>query len=91
MKYISVKWKHSLQEEPVCILVELDDDRREVRKIEVFPDGRFGFADAHSEIGGTRFGTEKIPALSEIASDLQFDPKEITKQEFEQLWAKRRN
>jgi hypothetical protein len=36
MKYIRVKWIHSLPNEPITLFSELDDDRYEVRKLEIF-------------------------------------------------------
>ncbi len=44
MKYIKVKWLHSHPDEPVLLYSELDKDRWETRKVEVFADGRIGFA-----------------------------------------------
>ncbi len=40
--------------------------------------------------GSTRLGEEPIPPLSEIASDPQFEPIEITKEEFEEIWNNRK-
>lgn len=91
MSYIKVLWKHQLADEPIAIYCELDDERKEVRKLEVFRDGRHGYATVDEEIGGTRLGWESTPPLEEIASDPQFEPAEITRDEFEQVWAKRRD
>jgi uncharacterized protein DUF6881 len=41
MKYVRVGWKHQHPAEPVALYSELDDNRFEVRKIEVFRNGRF--------------------------------------------------
>src|SRR5258705_13531981 len=43
MQYIRVRWKHALPDEPVELLSELDSESWEVRKVEVFRDGRLGF------------------------------------------------
>jgi hypothetical protein len=85
--YLVVLWKHSLADEPVELWSELDSRRLEVRKVEVWADGRLGFAGSNREAGGTRLGIEPIPTLSEIAAEPQFEPKEISKTEFEQRWA----
>ena len=90
MTYIKVAWKHTKSEYPVVLYSELDDDRWEVRKVEIFSDGRCGFASAAESAGSTGLGEAPIPVLAEIASDSQFEPVEITKEEFEDVWAKRK-
>lgn len=86
MNYIRVKWNHSFSDEPTVLYSELDAERWEVRKIEVFADGRRGYAGRGESAGATKLGEEPIPPLSEIAADPQFEPIEITKEEFEEVW-----
>jgi hypothetical protein len=84
MTYFKCKWKHDSKDEPVLLLSELDDERWELRKIEVFRDGRIGWAGPGTEESSTtRLGEVATPALAEIAADPQFEPSEITKEEFE--------
>jgi hypothetical protein len=93
MEYIKVKWVHSHSGEPVLLYSELDKDRWETRKVEVFADGRIGFASA-TEITPstkTKLSLEPLPTLDEIASDPQFQPVEIAKDEFEAVWSNRRS
>ncbi len=89
MNYIQVEWKHSFPMEPVLLYSELDDNRWEVRKVEIFSDGHWGYADSAESFGGTRLGKEPLPPLDEIAADMQFSPTEISNEEFEQVWARR--
>lgn len=89
MSYIKVKWIHSCPNDPILLFSELDAERFEKRKIELMADGQCGFASATESSGLTRLGEEPIPTLGEIASDPQFEPVEITKEEFEAVWAKR--
>jgi hypothetical protein len=91
MNYIKVKWLQSHPDEPVLLYSELDDERWEHRKIEVFADGRMGFASAQEATTstGTELSIEPLPSLAEIASDCRFQPAEITKNEFEDVWSKR--
>jgi len=89
MKYIFVKWVHNFDYEPVLLYSELDDSRFETRKVEIFPDGRKGYASETEEFGSTRLGTEPVPPISEIAKDPEFEPKEITRDEFEKIWSDR--
>ncbi len=90
MRYLYIKWIHKNPGDPVHLYSELDDERYEVRKVEVFADGRRGFADAHEEYAGTVLGTMPVPPLAEIAADKQFEPKEIAVEEFQRIWLKRR-
>jgi hypothetical protein len=48
MQYIKVVWKHDHPEEPIVLYSELDEDRWEVRKVEVFRVGSAGYATATS-------------------------------------------
>jgi hypothetical protein len=89
MTYIKVKWRHSCPNDPVLLWSELDSERLEKRKVEVFQDGRCGYAPGGEPFGPTRLGETPIPSLADIAKDAQFDPVEITMQEFEEAWAKR--
>jgi hypothetical protein len=86
MRYIHVTWFHDHLDEPMELYSELDDEAREVRKVEVFGDGNLGFADALESSNSTRLGLEPVPPLKEIALDAQFRPEEIAKDEFERLW-----
>lgn len=89
MKYVRVGWKHQHPDEPVLLYSELDADRWEVRKVEVFRDGRCGYASADVSSGGTMLGKVPVPELTEIAKDAQFEPVEISREEFEVVWARR--
>lgn len=43
---ISVQWLHSNPNYPIELLSELDNERNEVRKVEIFADGRMQFANS---------------------------------------------
>ena len=86
MTYIRVQWLHSSPSEPVWLVSELDDRRREVRKVEVFSNGTKGYATRDEEVGGTRLGAEPLPSTAEIAADPQFLFAEINKETFEVIW-----
>jgi len=89
MTYIRVAWIHQHADEPVVLYGELDAQRFEVRKIEVFRDGSIGYANAEESTHGTRLGWEPVPELDVIARDPEFSPGEITHEEFEVLWRDR--
>ena len=88
--YLYVKWRHNHPEEPVHLYSELDGERFEVRKVEIFSDGRRGFADGSEEFGGTRLGEMAVPPMSELESDPQVESKVISADEFQWHWLKRR-
>ena len=88
MKYLFVRWKHPNPEDPTLLYSELNEDRWEVRKVEIYADGRLGYADNDKELKKTRLGLEPVPALSEIAKNPEFEPEEITREEFERIWTK---
>ena len=89
MTYIRVTWKHDHRDFPVTLYSELDDQRWEIRKVEVFRDGRMGYASANEAAGGTMLGLVPVPYLSEIARDPEFEPVAITSGEFEEIWSMR--
>ena len=88
MMYIQVKWDHSLSYEPVILYSEIDENRWEVRKVEVYADGRMGFASSSESKGGSGLSKEPLPSMAEIAADPQFKPAEVDQIEFERIWVK---
>jgi len=91
MSFIRVHWKHSIPSEPVLLYSELDKNRFEIRKLEIWADGHCGYADSNEEFGDTRLGAVTTPPLSEIAKQREFEPSEIVGQEFESVWARRKS
>ncbi len=89
MKYIAVQWKHQNPSYPTLLYSEVNDAGWEIRKVEVYDDGRVGYADQSVSAGDTGLSIEPLPSLAEIATDPQFEPREIGKEEFEQMWAMR--
>jgi len=87
MTYFKCKWNHTFPDGPILLYSELDDQRWELRKVEVFRDGRMGYADAEKEFGGSGLGLEPTPSLADIAANSEFEPVEITRQEFESVWS----
>jgi hypothetical protein len=92
MTYLKVKWDHSSfpfsPNRPVFIYSELDRERWELRKVEIFPNGRMGYASPDVAVGGTDLSTEPLPSLKDIATDPVFEPAAISKAEFDEIWAK---
>ena len=89
MRYLRVEWVHSDPDDPVTLYSEVDEEGREVRKVEIFADGRAGFASQSEKAGGTELGDQPVPPLAEIAAAGPFRPALITREEFESVWANR--
>ncbi len=85
MRYVAVEWLHD-DEEPILLYSELDQEGWEVRKVEVYRSGAAHYAEAGRRTGSTLLGEMPVPSLQEIAADPQFRPREITREEFEQVW-----
>ncbi|MBB3804653.1 hypothetical protein FHT03_000345 [Xanthomonas arboricola] len=90
MKYLKVKWTHSLSSEPVLIYSELDENSLEMRKVEIYLDGRIGYASKCEVSGGSNLSIEPIPSVKQISNDPQFEPIEINGEEFEGIWRDRK-
>lgn len=84
--YIRVRWLHSSPDDPVDLWSELDSEREEVRKVEIWPGGRVGYAYDAEEVRGTRLGKLPVPPLNQINLDLQFKAEAIAKADFEKCW-----
>jgi hypothetical protein len=91
MTYLLVKWKTASPDVPCVMYSELDDQRMERRKIDVYADGRWGFADEHEEIGGSGLGEASTPTVDCLNADPEYEAEAIDKEEFEKLWSVRRN
>lgn len=84
--YLYSKWKSSPADSPVEFYSELDQDRWETRKVEVFHDGRLGYASATESAMDTLLSIVPIPSLAEIESQVEFDVRQIGVEEFEAAW-----
>lgn len=90
MTYLLVKWEKSSPDEPCLMYSELDDQRMERRKIDVYADGRWGFADEHEEVGGSGLGEASTPTVDHLNADSEYEAEMIDKEEFEKMWSARR-
>jgi hypothetical protein len=88
--YLSVRWLHKSADYPVELWSELDEHRFETRKVEIYADGRVGYASKTERTGDTVLGEEApVPQLTEIASDPEFEPEETSRADFEARWQTR--
>lgn len=84
--WVRVVWIHAFKDDPVEILVELDAERYETRKIEYFADGRIGVATRDFETDLTGTSDCPMPDLEEINADPQFFAEAIGHERFEKAW-----
>jgi hypothetical protein len=89
MTFMKAWWHHDSADLPVLLFSELDAERWETRSVEVFRDGRIGYASATESAGPTMLGQLPVPELDEIRADPEFDAEEITREEFEAVWERR--
>ncbi|WP_290062565.1 DUF6881 domain-containing protein [Amycolatopsis solani] len=86
MDYLHVHWQHDAPDAPADIYSELDDDRWEVRKVEVFPDGTHHYADDWKSTGKTGLSEVPLPPFEDLAAQRALTPTEIDEAEFERRW-----
>jgi len=88
MKYFQVKWLHKFLDEPILLYSELLEDRSEVRKVEIFSNGEYGYASDDDSKGTTKLSETIWPTEDEIVSEPQFVLCIICQEEFEEVWNK---
>jgi hypothetical protein len=86
MEYQRVEWDNDNPDMPVDIYSELDDDRWEVRKVEVFADGRTQYSDGVDSTGRTGLSEVPMPPVDEIAPQQVLTPSVIDQDTFEDMW-----
>lgn len=86
MEYLKVKWYHQHQDEPIEIYSELNPERWEIRKVEIFRDGDTSYASPIQRTGTTWLAEAPLPALTEINAQKDFEGTVIDRQTFERMW-----
>lgn len=85
--HLRVHWHHEFPEEPVELYSEIGEDGYELRKVQVFRDGRLERADADSETPLTGLAEVPVGSVEEIGAKNEFSPDVITRSEFERMWS----
>lgn len=83
--FIKVIWFHQNVEDPILIYSELNPSKFEIRKVELFRNGKIGIANAALELN-SMLGICEVPSLAEINMNREFFGFEINKDEFECVW-----
>jgi hypothetical protein len=84
--YLYSKWRKPPIEGPFEFYSELDADRWEMRKVEVFRGGHLGHASSSQSAGGTCLAIVPVPPFQEMDSQVEFEVKTISRDEFEAVW-----
>ena len=88
--YERVEWVHDHEDEPSFLYLELDTERRETRKIEVFKDGSSAEVSRDKpESGSTLLSSYLTPSLEEVNANEEFHGREISgrvRRSLEFLW-----
>jgi hypothetical protein len=84
-RYQKVLWHHAFPDEPAELYSEIERGL-EVRKVEVYRDGRCDYADGSRSRGTTVLGQEIMPSMDEINEDTEFSASTINAEEFEAVW-----
>ena len=86
--YLYAKWMNAPADSPAEYYSEIDAGRWERRKVEIFADGRAGYASAAGSALDTRLAIVPLPSLAEIAAQKEFEARAINASEFEDVWNK---
>jgi hypothetical protein len=86
---LKVLWHAARDDEPSVMYSELDERRMQTRKIDIYADGRWGFADSSREQGGSALAEAPTPPLESLNADPEYEAEEITASDFEALWQAR--
>ena len=79
-------WHHTNAYDPVTFFFELDDERYEMRRVEVFADGRRLRSDRIDPDAECSLSWEPMPMLAEIQAQEEFSAEVIDAAHFEHAW-----
>ncbi|MBK6435912.1 MAG: hypothetical protein IPF83_08660 [Rhodanobacteraceae bacterium] len=86
MKHVLVQWIPTIEAESIFVALELDDRGLEARRVEVFPDGRIGYADGNHSVDGAELSVIPTPHARNINAQTPFVAKDISLEDFERYW-----
>lgn len=90
--YVKLLYKHTIKDWPVIHLAELDEERFEIRTVDVYENNKYGYA--YDKIECNAFLSDSsCPTKNEFYSSDEYDSDstdcfDITKEEFESEWEK---
>ncbi|KAB1105087.1 hypothetical protein F6X54_27990 [Micromonospora aurantiaca] len=90
MRYVKVVWEHDFPDDPILYLSEIGEDGYEIRKVQLYRDGRTEWADGHHETATVGLSEIPFPPVEEISAQSGFRAELITPEEFEHAWSEAR-
>ena len=84
--YLKVRWYHENPEDPIVLYHEIEADRRETRRIELFEDGRLQRSAKVEPEAPTSLSLEPLPSLDAIREQPEFAAVVIERSIFEEVW-----
>lgn len=86
MIYLKVHLSHDSEIRPVAFYCEMENDRMEIRKVELFADGSLGYANEKRSSGNTVLGVLPMLTIEELSASPNCEAREVTRDEFEDIW-----
>jgi len=87
MKFIKIHWIHNFEDEPEFVYSAIDEERYEVKKVEIFKNGNYI---TYSEnINSDRLAEGIYPLLEELTFEEENESMqafEISEREFSEIW-----
>ena len=82
--YLATEWIHEFEDQPRFMYFELDEERYDVRRVEVFRDGRVVRIGDEIELAD-----QPVPSMEEINATPggEFRAWDNVRAEFEELWS----
>lgn len=86
MEYQHTAWKHHRSDTPVEIYSELDEERWETRKVEVFADGGLRYSDGVDSTGTCDLSDQPLPPIDPNFENRTLVATAIDESAFERMW-----
>lgn len=84
--YVKVRWHHDDDADPIVLFHEIGEGQRELRRVELFEDGRLLRSDKVEPDAPVSLSVEPLPSIDEIRTQLQFSVVEIDAAGFNAVW-----
>lgn len=84
--YFCCDWLHDLDDEPIMVYEELNDERLEMRKIHQYRNGRLVRTDRIAPELDTSLSCEPIPSEAAIDAQPEFVVRSLTAAGFQAVW-----
>lgn len=90
-RFQKVVWHHDHTDDPIVLWSEVGVDGFESRKVDEFRDGSLKWANSEHDDALTILSDQPVPPWDQIAADPEFEPLEISRADFEEVWLRPRS